>query len=762
MTHAITEHILSATLPGVAWVTPAYTDPDVVVPASTTVYSAEDRANFTFTDSVEGWTANQYGTPFPLISQNGALGVIPPVQGIGDGNQDVALAPSLPILGLTVGREHTLYGSIFLPAGSSLQQVYFDLRTLSSVLIDDVNISTTGTGDYDLIANEWVDFSLSFTAIESALRIEVFAYALDTSLDRSFYLDNIRIEQDGYTEEVPEVIYPGEFHPAVNHADYDLNIVQGTVILDEGNVPYARAELTCALPLEEVLEQIDPRVDHRVQITIEDESHPTDGSAVTLLIRTLDLILIARDVDFNSGTVTLNAWSDEGLLTTHALVSETPAGVTGLSVKTAVDHALAAIGATLAPGATDGTLENTDPEEQARNLIKNPSAELTADGWVAGSGTSAVVRSTASVTAYVGTACIRSTASASPSNFYIADVASIPALPGETFTASVYLRASVARSTTLYLRFYNSANGIISTFSGTAATATTTAWSRFTVTGIAPALTTSLAAYVSTSGSVSGNYIYADAAMLTKTSTALPYFDGTTAASGLTYYEWDGDPHASESVKLLQANSSTVWEPGTTAWEYVEPLVQATGLRLYADEHRVWHLEESGKTTEGLLTLGEGQNVTTAGDTISMAGDGEFFEGVVVEYRWTDALGEVQVKRDIAGVSGKALLVRYERPYPGPGAAASILQRAQGRGRVFNVSALSNYTATPGKAVAITLPSTPVQYGRIAAVEWAFPENTMTITSKGLTDTDAQAWLLEDEGDAWNETAVGIDWTEDL
>jgi len=207
-----------------------------------------------------------------------------------------------------------------------------------------------------------------------------------------------------------------------------------------------------------------------------------------------------------------------------------------------------------------------------------------------------------------------------------------------------------------------------------------------------------------------------------------------------------------------------VWEPGTTAWEFLEPLVQTAGLRLFCDEQRQWWLVESASyTVAGQVNIAAAENLTSGTDVISRYRD--WYDSVVVRYRWDDTAGVSHVQYDSANPSGtKTLKVEWNRPYPGAGAAAAVLARAEGRGRTLALDALSDYTATPGMSLVATLPATPIQTGVVSAVAWVFAaegeEATMTVESRGLIDTPATAWALAAPGLAWNEIPVGTDWTE--
>jgi len=206
-----------------------------------------------------------------------------------------------------------------------------------------------------------------------------------------------------------------------------------------------------------------------------------------------------------------------------------------------------------------------------------------------------------------------------------------------------------------------------------------------------------------------------------------------------------------------------LWEPGVTAWDFLQPLVEASGLRLFCDEQRVWRLvDPASYKVSGQVNIAATVNLTRGEDTISRYGD--WYDSVVVKYSWSDILNEPHVAYDSAGAPGTKTLVKsYDRAYPGAGAAAAILSRTTGRGRVLALGALADFGATPGKSLIATLPDTPLQSGVISTVEWSFEsegELGMTIRSRGLVDTPDTAWVRQPEGYAWEDVPADVPWDE--
>lgn len=208
----------------------------------------------------------------------------------------------------------------------------------------------------------------------------------------------------------------------------------------------------------------------------------------------------------------------------------------------------------------------------------------------------------------------------------------------------------------------------------------------------------------------------------------------------------------------LEADA-VAWRPGESAWDYINPLVTAAGLRLWCDERRKWHLTQPLAPTEGALRL-SGDNSYYLDDELSR--DTDWFDAVHVTYRWRDSSDVERVRYDFDSVPGysRVYSVEYERPYPGPGAAAAMLNRTRARGRVDTVTTTSDYSAFPGATLIVELPDGSIQTGLVSNVEWSLSTDQMTVRSRELVDTPENAWLLAPEGLAWNEVPAGTDWTE--
>lgn len=205
------------------------------------------------------------------------------------------------------------------------------------------------------------------------------------------------------------------------------------------------------------------------------------------------------------------------------------------------------------------------------------------------------------------------------------------------------------------------------------------------------------------------------------------------------------------------------WMPGQTIWDSLEPILQQAGLRLYADEQRKWYLVESpvdGTDVALLASLPGNDRITSSKTTYSVEGD-SWADSVVVEYVWPNpGTGNDEYFWDIANSTpySKTLTLEYRIPYPGSGAAAKILARQLSLGQSKDVEAASNFDLRPGDVVGIFTAGAWTS-GKCASVEWAFPDNTMTVRTRDLIDASSRAWILADLGTSWLDVSAGIAWT---
>lgn len=565
---------------------------------------------------------------------------------------------------------------------------------------------------------------------------------------------------------VTQHVYTATLQVGVGHP---LKIVGGSVTMDEGRAPHVQASLTIATPTEAVTELLDPRKNVRVKVT----ATSTGGTA-----RTFDLVLRARVLDHNTAETSLKLASDEALLLDDALAATTP-NVSALAYQASLraiinQVVLSRIGATLQPGTTDAPYRVlTD----AANMFENASVEGDVSGgeqvWAGQNIYS--IRDTS--WASVGAASIRlySPLAADSSVTLGGDGGSgmrNGMRAGTTYTASADFRLAAALGGTEAIdgrartitAFYADSTGYHVIKSNQAPNAPGV--TRLSVTFTIPADATE--AFVRFYHGHSAGESWWDALRLSENTGAIgadltTYFDGNTPDTEEYSYQWDGVDLYSTSRRIALVNrapEALVWEPGVSAWDFVQPLFQASGFRLFCDESRKWYLVDTSYLPAGYTQIAAGRNVTQADDEISRDSD-EWYDAVLVKYTWRDSVtAEEKTAYDVAAPAGytKLRTMQIPRPFPGPGLASYALKRAGGKGRVLSLSAISEYSVTPTQPVAATLPGTPIQTGVVASVEWNFDIDEMTIATRGLTDTPPTAWVFLPTGESWTASPTGASW----
>lgn len=559
-----------------------------------------------------------------------------------------------------------------------------------------------------------------------------------------------------------------------------LKVKTGELTLDDTWSPYVQATLVCALPNSAQLETIDPRANQRVTVTQLEEwgdgaNNWNSSGYRPPVSRTFDLIMRERVIDRAAGEITIALSSDEGLLQDKALVSATSTRSYGLSIKAAVTLALATIGATLATGSDDANVASNTLDLVRTNLIPNPAFRTSLGAWLPGGNYSTMTRvsTTAgfliadpSLTTHSRTSWSANMTGAGGAYTNGDQVAPlIVPVAGVTYTLSAWVRSN-ANATIVPSVEWKLTGGAITASAGAAVTLVANTWTLISNVFTAPASVGWAGPYIYAAPTytwVAGTTFDTTAWMFTVGTDAPAFFDGISASgrnlTGLYAVAWAGTANASSSTLTNLPNSdATIWQPGVSAWEWLEPLVQVGGVRLWCDEARNWRLKKSW-AVDGQINVSPATGVTRAEDTISRSSE-LWYDSVVIIYNWTDSFGLARTAVDVAGAPGtKTLTITYDSTiYPGAGAAAAVLARATGRGRVLTLENISNYSATPGLTLSISLPDTPIQTGTISAVTWTHPDGTMSVSSRGLTDTPLAAWTLAPVGRRWSDIPTGTSW----
>lgn len=591
----------------------------------------------------------------------------------------------------------------------------------------------------------------------------------------------------------------------------------GTATLDEGWAPYGQASLTIPIPAAATLDALDPRTDPYVTIIATQSTW--DGTMwSTPVTRTLVLLVRGRVVDHNAETVTLTLATREAVLQDSRLIATAP-DLSLLpyqsSVRAICQQVLNRHGFILSEGATYGfgsdmfgygagtygTLGGSSADADfttltsVTNLIDNPDVvggfDLHAGNCTIDTDdTSWFVVGTNSVNSY------------SPTNIdsYIAIGPDLTAgqfsfgmQPGKTYTLSADARVKVAGTGTDFVAPVNRARAlVIHTMDPTGAylgaydiyvsdnlpnTVGATARLSLTFTLKTTATAAAIRLY---NGNSADQQVQFDAVMLvegdgidTDTVTPIAFFDGRTAATDYYTYAWSSTADQSASTRTPRVDRSPdalTQQPGTSEWDLLAPVLQQSGLRLFADERGFWRLVDNSYHVYGRVSISDGLNAYRASDTISReqtASDGSplWFDSCVIKYTWTDSQGIQQQAWDAYQPDGGGTMPAYfERSYayPGPGMAQYYVERATGNGRILSLTAAADYTATPGMEAASSLPGTEDQTGYVSSVSWDFTADEMTVGTRGLIDTPASAWIQLPIGEQWLDSPVGASWVDEV
>lgn len=213
-----------------------------------------------------------------------------------------------------------------------------------------------------------------------------------------------------------------------------------------------------------------------------------------------------------------------------------------------------------------------------------------------------------------------------------------------------------------------------------------------------------------------------------------PYVPATTDVRTLVAYVLGTIGATLQAGTATGTFTEAEWTPGQSAWDFIAPITQKAGLYLYADEARKWWLVPNSSTS-GTLELKDDSNVTTLTTTLERKNN--YFDSCVVEYVWTNTLGETERAWDVYAPSGSTrtqLVKLTDTPYPGAGMAEQLTNRAKTRGETFDVEAISNYFARPKQVITVDVTGEPLKTAIVQSIDWRQPADRMTVRIRDLEE----------------------------
>lgn len=526
----------------------------------------------------------------------------------------------------------------------------------------------------------------------------------------------------------------------------------GNVDSDTGRIPYFEGTLTATISDPARLEQLDPRDGRRVTLT-------ATGSKT----RTFDLALRDAKPNRAEGTVTLSLASDEAILDDFAqLDDDSTPRIHEASLRAVCDYVLDKIGAHLETGGPDA---DSTAYWEATNVLLDPAC-ATAASFTGGGNAHTIVRGQDGTEPIPGSGFIQFTSGAAGQAFIQFSGGDPTTRVGETWTLQTDMRRTAAAAPNGVLRVYELAadGATLRQIESPPTAVSTSAWTPLALTfTIQDPRTTKIMVYVSALATAGGQTWALTAPMLHKAGERIPPFSGSAGGPGYTY-AWAGAANGSASTRtpiIERVPESLTWRAGISGMEFLRAHLLAAGLRLVCDEQRRWTLRDADYRASGLLTYRDGINIREADEELSLD---DWIDAAVYEYTWTDAAGIAQRRLDAYALTTpprKVLRVELrDTPYPGPGRARNVVERAQGRGRTVTITATPTWAEQTDQALAVTLAGTPIQTGIVGTVTYTLDDDSVTITSR-TTDTPALAWDLIPAGDAWTDSPTGESWIEE-
>jgi hypothetical protein len=554
------------------------------------------------------------------------------------------------------------------------------------------------------------------------------------------------------------------------------------VRLDEGATPYATASVTIGMPTLAQLAALDPQ--DRPTIRIQADRRRVNGTFTGVVNSALDITLrvVDRSIDARAATVTLTLANDESFLD-YAPTEDLDFQDASYSVRIIIGRVLQrALALAAAPAVFTRPDSRYKTARTLRNLIPESSFEYPFSQWKGVNAT--LTRSGLNAKSGGNSLRIAPTTQGRFDSYAETDVS---LTPGKTYRLSAWATSDYGIGggvDPIYSRrigVFTTVNGV-TTPVGTSynagpafrGEATSEVVAVFTVPEGTRSTTVRL--YNGRDTQVAGAYHY-DAVMLieapfSEDGKQVAYFDGSTPDDDLYVYAWDGDRELSTSTRRARIDrpgETLIWRQGQTARDYLAPILQAAGLRLFQQVNGDWTAVDNSyialfpRRLDHLLNL---YQITETGGFNSTHPDGSplWADAVAVTYNWLDGNGERATRVDIDAAPNYRKLYQVtldDTVYPGPGAAAYIRSRLAMRSRQVTVTGRVDLSVVPSQELTVSAQHTGLQTGLVDSVEFDFDADEMTIVGKRMTATPTTAWNQLSNGVRWSDSPVGASWASE-
>lgn len=519
----------------------------------------------------------------------------------------------------------------------------------------------------------------------------------------------------------------------------------GTIRLDALRAPHVEGDIVLAVEdPDALLALLDPRQNKRLITN-------AGGRLFDLGIRTVI-------PDRLAGTLTIEVASDEALTDDYAqLVDDETPRQFETSLRAVVNYVLGKVsGAALEPGPTDADLTAA---WEIVNRLENPTFQHDAAGWTKDTDASALVRVVGPGAS--GNSFARLTAAGGEAYVYMKHNAMLRVDEGHEYTLSAYMRGGVAGlQGGCMVRMYNPDGLIVRELHTTNFPLVTNDWRRVHNTFTATSNATHVTVHPYFISTAAGQTCDMDAFMFNE-GELTSYFDGHLLPDGYYDYMFEAGTD-SPSIRFPHVErmpESLIWKAGTSALQFLAPLVQSAGFRLVCNERREWTLRDENYLESGEQGYRYAVNLTNATELLARSSD-DWFDGAAFVYTWSDKYGVEHVRTDSYALTDdpkKVVLREIDAAYPGPGRAEYAVRRAQGKGRTVTVTAQATWDEAAEQPFYALLEGTPVQTGIAEQVRFDLLENTVTVVSR-TKDTPPAAWLLIPAGQRWIDSPPGVSW----